>query len=119
MSSLIFESLEVKGFRGFEHLQIKHLGRINLIVGKNNVGKSSLLEALALYASQGSPQAILELLISRNEIQEDTRKLPEEEEIDAMLAIRHLFHGRPNIGSSVRAIQIGEINSIENRLSSF
>jgi AAA15 family ATPase/GTPase len=50
MSSLIFESLEVKGFRGFEHLQIKHLGRINLIVGKNNVGKSSLLELREKYS---------------------------------------------------------------------
>ena len=58
MSSLIFESLEIKGFRVFEDLQIKRLGRINLIVGKNNVGKSSLLEALAIYARQGLPQAI-------------------------------------------------------------
>lgn len=50
MSNLILDSLEIRNFRGFNHLQIERLARVNLIVGKNNVGKSSLLEAIELYA---------------------------------------------------------------------
>ncbi|GAC1393566.1 MAG: hypothetical protein NVS4B11_00190 [Ktedonobacteraceae bacterium] len=46
MGDLILPSLEIRNFRGFHHLQIERLGRVNLIVGKNNIGKTSLLEAL-------------------------------------------------------------------------
>ena len=41
--SLVLDSLEIKNFRAFKHLRIEKLGRVNLIVGKNNVGKSSVL----------------------------------------------------------------------------
>ena len=42
MGNLILTSLEIRNFRGFRHLQVERLGRVNLVVGKNNVGKSSL-----------------------------------------------------------------------------
>jgi hypothetical protein len=32
---LLLDSLEIKGYRCFEHLTIEKLGRVNLIVGKN------------------------------------------------------------------------------------
>ena len=44
--ALLLESLEIKGYRCFEHLVIEKLGRVNLIVGSNGVGKTSLLEAI-------------------------------------------------------------------------
>ena len=46
MAALLFDSLEIRGFRAFQDLRIEKLGRVNLIVGPNNVGKSCLLEAL-------------------------------------------------------------------------
>lgn len=116
MSSLIFKSLEIKGFRVFEHLQIERLGRVNLIVGKNNVGKSSLLEALMVYAHQGSPQNIWQLLESRDEIQRYSSLEPERE-IEEALAIKHLFHGRSDIGQQDSTILIGELDSPESQLS--
>ena len=42
-------SFEIKNFRLFKHLKIEKLGRVNLITGKNNVGKTALLEALHIY----------------------------------------------------------------------
>ncbi len=51
MAKLLLDSLEIKGYRCFEHLTIEKLGRVNLIVGKNNVGKTALLEALWIYAN--------------------------------------------------------------------
>ncbi len=49
-SELLLDSLEIIGYRCFEHLTIEKLSRVNLIVGKNNVGKTALLEALWLWA---------------------------------------------------------------------
>ncbi len=48
----MLNSLYIKNYRAFNELTIPKLGRVNLITGKNNTGKSSLLEAVALYASQ-------------------------------------------------------------------
>jgi predicted ATPase len=39
--------LKIENFRGFETLELKGLQRVNLIVGENNAGKTSLLEAVA------------------------------------------------------------------------
>ena len=46
----MLDSLLIKNFRALEHLEVPQLGRVNLLVGKNNAGKSSVLEALRLYA---------------------------------------------------------------------
>ena len=54
MDNLILNSIEVRNFRTFRDLKIEHLGRVNLLVGKNNVGKTSLLEVIRLYASRAS-----------------------------------------------------------------
>lgn len=47
----MFQSLEIQNFRGFGKLALGDLGRVNLIVGKNNTGKTSLLEAITLLAN--------------------------------------------------------------------
>jgi len=44
---MIFE-LEIENFRGFSHSKFSGFGRINLIGGQNNVGKTAFLEALYL-----------------------------------------------------------------------
>ena len=41
------DSLKIKNFRILEDVTIEKLGHVNLIVGKNNSGKSTVLEALA------------------------------------------------------------------------
>jgi hypothetical protein len=63
--SLVLDSLEIRNFRAFGHLRIERLGRVNLIAGKNGVGKTCLLEALWLYARRGDPQLIGPLLKTR------------------------------------------------------
>lgn len=49
----MFHSLDIERFRGFSKLSLNDLGRVNLVVGKNNTGKTSLLEALTLVANPG------------------------------------------------------------------
>ena len=44
----MYKSFTITGFRGFKELQLSDLKRVNLFAGKNNVGKTSLLEAIFL-----------------------------------------------------------------------
>ena len=64
----MLSSLEIKNFRAFSHLSIERLGQVNLIVGKNDVGKTTLLEALRLYSSISPPDTIASILHGRNEL---------------------------------------------------
>lgn len=45
--------LELINFRGFGQLKLTGLGPVNLIVGMNNVGKTSILEAVSLLGGEG------------------------------------------------------------------
>lgn len=63
----MLDSLHIKNFRCFEDLTIPSLGRVNLIVGKNNSGKTTLLDAIYLYANRGNIWAIHQILLNRNE----------------------------------------------------
>jgi predicted ATPase len=64
----MFNTLKIEGFRTFEELTISGLGRINLLVGANNSGKTSVLEALAILLSRGDQEVIRKLLQNRQEI---------------------------------------------------
>jgi hypothetical protein len=48
----VLKNLQLTNFRGFEQLELKQLNRVNLIVGDNNTGKTSILEALYLLLGQ-------------------------------------------------------------------
>lgn len=64
----MFDSIRINSFRLFSDFQIDDLARVNLFVGLNNSGKSSLMEAIYLVASQDNPMAIFDLLGRRGEI---------------------------------------------------
>ena len=66
----MLDSLFVHNFRLFKKLEIEQLSRVNLIVGKNNSGKSCFLEAVRIYLSDASPRILLELISQRNELWE-------------------------------------------------
>ena len=55
----MLKSARVSNFRVLDELSIDHLSRINLIAGRNNAGKTSLLEALFLLSGAGNPQMAL------------------------------------------------------------
>ena len=55
----MISKLSLKGFKGFEQLDIPSLSRITLLGGRNNVGKTSILEALFMFHDRLNPQMIL------------------------------------------------------------
>ena len=59
--------LTIKGFRGIKSLSLPQLGRVTLLAGKNSVGKTSVLEAVAAFAARGRRSVLFNLLEERNE----------------------------------------------------
>ena len=102
MSEPHLDSLEIKNFRCFEHLTIEKLGRVNLIVGKNSVGKTVLLEGLWLLQSSFCWPVIHKILYDRNELvryaPENSMAASEANMVDAheqIEALKSFFSGRP------------------------
>ena len=63
----MLKTLELRGFRGFDSYRLTDLTRVNLIVGKNNCGKTTVLEAVELLVSNGRPSAFAEVARRRRE----------------------------------------------------
>lgn len=57
----MYRSFAVENFRCFRNLAITDLERVNLIAGKNNVGKTALLEALFLHCGAWNPELALRI----------------------------------------------------------
>lgn len=63
----MFTSLSISNFRNLDELSLNSLRRVNLITGKNNTGKSSLLEAVAIYACNFDLLVVDQMLEDRGE----------------------------------------------------
>ena len=61
-------SLSITGFRGIGQLQIPRLGRVTLLAGKNGVGKTTVLDAVRIYAARGRLDALRAALFRREEV---------------------------------------------------
>lgn len=61
----MYKTFHVKNFRCFKDLQINDLGRVNLIAGKNNSGKTALMEAMYLHTRPLSPWVLFGLQQTR------------------------------------------------------
>lgn len=85
--------LTIEGFRGFEHFHFPKLARVNLLVGPNNAGKTTVLEAVEILAAS-HPIAVFQGLKRRGEMRSDGEHF----EID----YHALFHGLAlRIGSRI------------------
>lgn len=99
----MIKSVQITGYRGLRDLSMTDLGRVNLIVGKNNSGKTSVLEGLYLLATRADPSAIWRVLIRRGEQIADSPApgRPYQIEVDPC----HLFYGhaiRPGTQATLR-----------------
>ncbi len=54
----MFRKFAARNFRCFQDFEIQPLARVNLIAGKNNVGKTALLEALNAHSAPSTPERI-------------------------------------------------------------
>ena len=104
----MIQSLKIRNFKNLSGLNIPKLSRINLISGKNNVGKSSLLEAIGVYIDDSE---LLNVVEERGEypkyINRDTNYLKSNEE-----AIASIFANRNTSVTSDNIIEISDNEDI-------
>ena len=99
--------LTIKGFRGIDQLTMPRLGRVTLLAGKNGVGKTTVLEAVHVFAARGRFSALSDLLSNREEVHVGTDDNGDgTSEVDAL----SLFHRRV---SEETTILIGPNNPSE------
>ncbi len=72
----MLRDISIQNFRCFENTSISGFKNVNLITGKNNAGKTALLEALLL-GSSPYPETIVSLKGYRHESEELDKSLPE------------------------------------------
>lgn len=87
---VMIRSVIINGYRAFDKFEMAGLGRVNLIVGKNNTGKTSILEGLYILASGSNPSALWHVLARRGEqvMPEAVASRPLQAEAD----VSHLFY---------------------------
>lgn len=68
----MIKSIHIQGFRGISSLKIDDFKKINLFLGKNNCGKTSILEALFLIIGISNPQLSLNINKFRNLLQTES-----------------------------------------------
>lgn len=102
----MLSSLKIKNFRALEDFEVSKLGRVNLIVGKNNSGKSSVLEALHIFAGNANLPLLVDIARGHDEkfmLQESDR-----DDSDAVLPFEDFFSGRCFPEKDGVAIEIGD-----------
>lgn len=70
-----FSTFNVSGFRGLHDLYLEEIGHFNLILGANDVGKTSVLEAIFLAAGLTSPQLFVRMQNLRGHLVSDFNDL--------------------------------------------
>ena len=111
----MLDSLLIKNFRSLEHLVVPKLGRVNLMVGKNNSGKSTVLEALRIYA--GNAQRHLLEAIARGHDERYQVQEGESQDGEAVAPFQDFFTGRLFPRNRQTAITVGEANKSSSLLT--
>lgn len=99
-------TLSIERFRAFRHLKIEGLGRVNLITGRNNTGKSSVLEAIRMLASDASPSVIYDILHLREEDPKEMEDSARPADAATLFALSSLFHGFPEFSADLEPLVI-------------
>ena len=91
-------SLRIEGFRGIDSLTIDRLGRVTLLAGRNGTGKTTVLDAVRIFAARGRLSS-LDAVLGRCE--EYAGRVDGNEGITELADFKALFHGRrPRMGTS-------------------
>ncbi len=61
-----YKDIEILNFRGIKELKLRNCGNINIILGKNNSSKTSILESIFVLSGSLNPEIILSINLFRN-----------------------------------------------------
>ena len=118
-----FSQLSVDSYRRFQGLKVDGLRRVNLFVGANNSGKTSLLEALQLLVCQNDVTALFEIAQRRGKMYEDPPprwlkdQIPGESRISGTFDSIHANHATVTLRNEINGEDLddktGYVTSIE------
>ncbi len=97
-SGLPLPDFYIENFRGIKKLTIPRLGRVTLLAGKNGVGKTTVLEAVEVFAERARYTVLQDILLERDEV---SYALDENREKYTFYNWDAIFYGR-DISSNVR-----------------
>ena len=89
--SLHVPSLRIEGFRGIDNLTINRLGRVTLLAGRNGTGKTTVLDAVRIFADRGRLSSLTAVL---NRSEEYAGRVDGEKDVTEIPDFEALFHGR-------------------------
>jgi len=85
----MLSELEIRKFRTFKELYVRDLSRVNLFVGRNNSGKTTILEAAEILLSTNIVSAVAGCATRRGEIYVQR----EQDRTGRYVDLSHLFYG--------------------------
>ena len=116
----MLKTLVLRNYRGFKSYRLDDLTKVNLIVGKNNSGKTSILEAVELLVAEAHLSVFYESARRRGEFSSYDRRGPRPD-------ISHLFFGHDcqpgacfelssdneNQSLTVRVLSLDEVGEVD------
>ncbi len=103
----MLKDLNLRRYRGFESYRLADLARVNLLVGKNNTGKTSILEAVELLLSEGDPAALVESAKRRGEFSMDSASRAD---------LAHVFYGHECAPGAFFELSAADRSSLTGRI---
>ncbi len=101
-----FCGLHIQRFRSITNLRIENLGQVNLLTGMNNTGKTSVLEAIRILASDAAPGTISQILKLREEDAFEGDETPRSNDADNSFLLSSMFPDYPEFSADLSPIQI-------------
>ncbi len=116
----MLKEIEIQNFRCFEHIKIFGFERVNLIGGKNNAGKTALLEAIFLNVAPDSSSLVI-LRDLRREPSKALEAMPDRAWDNLFYALKKdrfiVIIGKDDNNNTDRLEIKVEINSIRNKIN--
>ncbi len=115
MSEHFIKNIEIKNFKCFENFKAEGFGRVNLIGGKNNVGKTAFMEAVYINVYARNIKNFIGILtvIKSNR---DFLNIESEEEIDIKENIEQSNNIYTKSNINITSFKIEDLNGIKKYL---
>jgi len=112
VGKVLLRSVEVQGFRSIEKAAIERCGRFNVLIGKNNSGKSNLLQAVSRFHEVMSAGEVVQIVPNSalDFFQRDMTKPIEITEVFSLLLserdalLRNIIDEAPQVRNTIEGI---------------
>lgn len=104
----MLNSLKIENFKNIKSLILPSLAKVNLITGRNNTSKTTLLEAIAMFASNAEFEWIYRIIRDRGE--NYYTDVENSRDINNLKSLSSLFYNRQINFTGENTIYIGELS---------